>query len=204
MLKRTIVWIISLAASLNVLAITPEEVMAKAVSKIESAPGIAGRYTAGGDLGSASGSFRFDGRRAFMESPQGGKSWYDGRNLWTLNPRTKEVTISIPDREELMAVNPMLYVTGYRQGYRLFFSKKTDPGKYLVLLNPKKGGTGIKAIEIGINKGNFMPEHILVRDESDRRTLINLRNLSYTRKFMNSDFTFPAAKYKGYETVDLR
>lgn len=194
----------TLLAVMPAYAITPQEVMQKAVAKIKGASGISGKFNAKGENGSVSGAFRFDGKRSYIETPNIGKSWFDGKDMWTVNDNNKEITISRPEASELKDANPLLYVTGYSDDYRLFFSKRKEKGRYLVLLNPRHAGSDVKAIEIAIDDRTFMPERLIIRSSNDARSTVNFSNLTYTRKFMNSDFTFPAARYSGYETVDLR
>lgn len=204
MKNKTLLITLMLMIALPLCAITPGEVMGKVTSKIKSSKGLAGHFTGSGVNGNVAGTFRFDGKRSFMDILDMGKTWFDGKTMWILNPRNNEVTISIPTAEELRDANPILYLNGYESQYNLFFSKRKENGRYLVLLNPRKKGTGVKAIEIAINAKTFQPERIIVRNEQDQLTTVTLTNISYSRKFIDSDFTFPTAKYRGYEIIDLR
>lgn len=204
MKKLTTLLILLMFAPLIYAAESPEQVMQKAVNKIQTSKGVAGHFKISSPQGSSSGSFRYDGRRYYMEIPQYGRMWYDCKNLYSVNDNTREVTISVPTGEELRESNPFLYLNGYQSGNRLFFSKRKESGKYLVLLNPKSKNADYKAVEIRINASTYVPERIVVRDSQNKVTTVTLSNLSYTRKFMNSDFTFPKSKYSTYETVDMR
>ena len=175
------------AVSFTSYAITPQEVMQQMVGKIKGAKGITGNFRVSGDQGSAAGSFKFDGTRTYIESGQFGKQWFDGKTLWTLNPNT-----------------PLIYLNGYNSTYRLFFSKRKEAGKYLVLLNPKNKNADIKAIEVAIDTKTLLPERFIVRTNEDIRSTVYITNLNLNGKLPQSTFTFPAAKYKDYEIVDIR
>lgn len=192
------------AVSFTSFAITPQEVMQQTVAKIKGAKGIAGNFRASGDQGSASGAFKFDGTRTYIESGQFGKQWFDGKTLWTLNPNTKEVTVSTPEPADVADANPLMYLNGYNSTYRLFFSKRKEAGKYLVLLNPRNKNADIKAIEVAINTKTLLPERFIVRTNDDQRSTVYVTNLNLNGKLPAGTFTFPAAKYKDYEIVDIR
>lgn len=200
---RSLIILILLTVVIPAFGITPEEVMRKTVSKLESASGISAVVSVKGGMGDGSATVLTDGNRSFMESPQVGKQWFDGVNMWTLNPKTKEVTVSRPDPSELLDANPLLYLKGYEGRYRLYFSKRKESGRYLVLLNPR-GKSDVKAIEVAVNNKTFLPERIILRSQDDVRSTVLISKLDLNRKFKAGEFNFPSNKYKDYEIVDLR
>lgn len=186
--------------------ITPAEVMHKAVKKIGNSNGITGTYTISGSGNqiNSTGNFKFNNRKSFIDMAGGGKVWYDGKDMWTLNPKTKEITVTSPDDDEIGEINPLTYILNYTDNYNLFFSKRKESGKYLVLLNPKDKNSDIKAIEIGVNSNTYIPEHVIIRDKKDNRITVGLSNLNYNVKIKDSDFKFPVRDFKEYEVIDLR
>lgn len=186
--------------------ITPAEVMHKAVKKIGNSNGITGTYTISGSGNqiNTTGNFKFNNRKSFIDMAGGGKVWYDGKDMWTLNPKTKEITVTSPDDDEIGEINPLTYILNYTDNYYLFFSKRKESGKYLVLLNPKDKNSDIKAIEIGVNSNTYIPEHVIIRDKKDNRITVGLSNLNYNVKIKDSDFKFPIRDFKEYEVIDLR
>lgn len=202
--KYLLLTMLMAATAFACIAESPAEVIGKATAKINASRGMAGHFRASGSGGDISGTFRFDGRRSFMEVPSVSTTWYDGKTLWTLNARNKEVTVSIPEPQELREINPLLYIRNVNNDYRLFFSKRKEKGRYLVLLNPRNTKTGIKAVEVAVNASTYAIERLIIRDSDDNVSTLNLSNVSYTRRFLDSDFTYPAEKYKGYELIDLR
>lgn len=102
------------------LAQTPVEVLDKAVNKINAAGSIDCKFTLTGDNGSVNGSLAAQGRKFRMTTPLG-SSWYDGVNLWSSNPKTKEITLVNPSENEVREANPFSYLTSYKSEFRLFF-----------------------------------------------------------------------------------
>lgn len=200
---RITVLVTLLSVVIPSFGITPTEVLRKTVSKLDAASGIELTFRAESDQGTASGTIWMDGTRSYMNSRQFGSQWFDGKTMWTLNPKTHEVTVSNPEPSELQDANPLLYLQGYENKFRIFFSKRNEAGYYLVLLNPR-GASDIKAIEVAVSKQTYLPERFIIRTSEDVRSYINVSNLNLNRKFKASDFIFPASKYKDYEIVDIR
>lgn len=191
-----------LSVVMPAFGMTPAEVLQNTVSKLDAAPGISAKFTVKGDQGSLSGTVLMDGNRSYMEFQQG-RQWFDGKTMWTLNPNTREVTVTNPEASELCDANPLLYLKDYNAKYRLFFSKRKEAGRYLVLLNPRTK-SNVKAIEVAVNSKTFLPERIIVRTQDDQRSTVDISQLSFNKKIAATDFKFPAAQYKDYEIVDLR
>lgn len=201
-MNRGLRFLLTLLMSLVTLcsaAITPQQVMQSVTQKI-NAGGVSGKFVSG----NVSGSFKFDGRRSYVELQNGAKSWFDGRNMWTLNPSAREVTLVYPESDELRDANPMLYLRDYSNNYRLFFSKRKETGRHLILLNPKSGKDMIKAVEVAVNSSTMLPERFIVRDRQDKVTTVIVKGLRTGMRFNASDFTFPQKKYNNYELIDLR
>ena len=114
------------------------------------------------------------------------------------------MTVSTPEPVDIADANPLMYLNGYNSTYRLFFSKRKEAGKYLVLLNPRNKNADIKAIEVAINTKTLLPERFIVRTNDDQRSTVYVTNLNLNGKLPAGTFTFPAAKYKDYEIVDIR
>lgn len=185
-------------------AVTPSNVMQKAAAKINNSNAISCTFTIAGNGSSSVSGTLTASKNEFSIITGASSVWYNGTSMWTLNPSTKEVTLTTPTQSEIAESNPLYYVRNYSSNYRLYFSKRTEKGSYLVLLNPIKSGSGIKAVEIAVNKSSYVPTRIIVRYDDDRRATVNLGNINYNANVSSTSFTYPASKYKGYELVDLR
>lgn len=181
---------------------TPAEVLQKSLSKLKGASGISCSFSGKGSAGSLYGKFEAKGNKFHITTPQG-ETWYDGTTMWTLSKATKEVTIVTPTAQEISEVNPLAYLNAPVADYRLFFSKRKDAANYLVLLNPKKKNSGIKAVEIGINKKSFIPVHVMVKDNHNSVSSVNISGVTL-KNISDGVFKFNAKSYPGYEIVDLR
>lgn len=181
---------------------TPAEVLGRAAARIEGSRGISCRFTVKGGSNTLEGNLVSAGKKFCITTP-GASTWYDGKTMWTVNPSTKEVTITEPTAQEVAETNPLSYLHGYNTAFRLFFSRRKEKGRHLVLLNPRKEGTGVKAVEIAIDSQTYNPVKMTIRFDDDRRSTVGISELS--RKAVSpSSFVFPAEKYRGYEMVDLR
>lgn len=184
--------------------ITPEEVMKNVVANIKSSGAVSVGFTANAGSEQVSGTLKAAGNKFSIVTPAS-SVWFDGKNMWTANHSSKETTVTIPDASEIGATNPLAYLNNYASGYRLFFSKRKAPeGKWLVLLNPKKAGSGIKAVEVTVDKKSYSPERIIVRNDDDSVFRINISKIVHNAKSSAADFTYPADKLASYEVVDLR
>lgn len=183
-------------------AVTPDEVLGKAVAKINKSNSVDCRFTISGSNGSLNGSLSASGRKFRMTTPMG-TTWFDGSNMWTSNAKTKEITLVCPTDGEVRESNPFSYLESYKSQYRLFFSKRKDATRHLVLLNPKSARSDIKAVEVAVNKKTFMPERFIIRDRNNNVTTINIQSLSLTSA-PQVTFVCPVDKMKDYELIDLR
>ena len=84
------------------------------------------------------------------------------------------------------------------------FSARKEAGRYLVLLNPVRKGTGIKAVEVAVNAKTMLPERVMIRMSDNKVTTIRVVSLNLSKKVSAGDLKYPAASMKGYEIVDLR
>lgn len=183
-------------------AVSPEEVLGKAVAKIKRAGNVDCRFSVSGPDGSINGQIIASGNKFKLTTPMG-SSWFDGTNMWTSNPKTKEITLVNPTDAEVKESNPFSYLEGYRSDYRLFFSKRKDASRYLVLLNPKSSKSGIKAVEIAINKKTFLPERFIIRDKNDKVSTVGIQSLSL-KSGDTASFVCPVSGMSDYELIDLR
>ena len=192
-----------LAAALAASAQSPAQILAKAAGKINSAPGIDCTFTARTGQGVVHGSLKASGK-AFAVETNGASTWYDGKTMWTANHSTEETIVSLPTPQEIAETNPLSYLSGYSSLYNVYLSKRKEAGKHLVLLNPKKRNTGIKAVEIAVNAKSMLPERLIIRQDNDQLITVNIGRLNLDGKITAASLAYPESRYKGYETIDMR
>lgn len=179
-----------------------EQVLDKTISKLVSAPGVTCRFEAQSNGQSVNGSMKTSGRKFQIKSPAS-STWYDGRQMWTANAQTKEITLVVPSAEELSEVNPFAYLSNVKGQYKVGYSKRKETGRHLIVLNPKTKNSGIKAVEIAIDSKTLLPERFIIRNTSNQVTTIQVSGLSL-KGSGNSEFTCPVKSMSNYELVDLR
>lgn len=194
---------IGILSVLGICAQNAESVLKSTLASLNSKNGISCNFVLQVDGGTTNGSIFTDGEKFVIES-SAGSTWFDGKNMWTSNPSTKEITLVIPTADEIAEVNPLSYLKANPAGFKIAYSKRKDVNNYLVVLNPKVRKSQVKAIEIGISKKTNLPSHIIVRDANDNRSTIKISNLKTITNSSQSKFKCPADKMSGYELVDLR
>lgn len=183
---------------------TPRQVIDKAISKINGIRGIKASFNiSGNEFSNVSGSFEGNKQKFKLSTPQG-ITWYNGTDMWTSNVRSKQITLVHPTVEEINEVNPFAYLNSYKGKYKVFFSKRKDANRYLVLLNPVNSNDNIKAVEIAINKKTYLPERFIIRYKNDKRTTVTVTSLNTNYNATDAIFVCPVNNMKDYELIDLR
>lgn len=182
---------------------SPETVLSKSIGILKKAKAIECNFRLSGNGTNVSGSLLTSGSK-FKLASSAGTTWFDGSNMWTSNDSSREITLVTPTAEEVSESNPFAYLNSYTSKFKAFFSKRQDVNRYLVLLNPKKNNTEIKAIEVAINKKTYLPERFIIRDSNDRVTTIEIKSVNLKASAKSGDFVCPVSSMNGYELVDLR
>lgn len=185
-----------------VAALTAEQVAQKAAAVVSGTKGVEASFsiTSGGKT--TKGVVRSSGTKFSVTLPQV-SSWYNGKALYTYNPRIAETTVTTPTAQELLESNPLLYVKGGAGGYTYSFSPVKRNGKYVVDLVPRNKRSGIKKLTFTINAANFHTEKIAVT-ASGGSTVVTVTSLKTGISLPASAFEYPKAKYPKAEIVDLR
>ncbi len=194
----SMMWIVSPANAQN-----PYDILKKAATTIEAAKGMDCTFALKANGETINGRLVSKGDKFRLSTPVS-TTWFDGKQMWTLNASTKETTVTIPDASEILEVNPMAYLRNFSKDYFSAFSKKQVTGKHVVLLNPRKKGGQVKAIEIQIDKNSYLPSSFIVRSSDNSRAYLTVTGLKLNSPVAESQFTYPASQYKDYELIDLR
>lgn len=183
-------------------AVTAEQVAQKAASVISSTKGLTATFTISTNGKTAKGVVKSSGSKFSVIMPQM-SSWYNGKTLYTYNPRTSETTVITPTAQELLESNPLLYVKGGAGGYTYKFSPVKRNGKYVIDLTPRSKRSALKKLTFTINSSNYHVERIAVTT-SGMTTTVDVTSLKTGVVSPASDFEYPKAKYPKAEIVDLR
>lgn len=183
-------------------ALTPETVAQKAAAVISNAKGMSATFTLTANGHSSKGSLQSSGNKFNVLMPEV-STWYNGKALYTYNPRTAETTVTTPTAQELLESNPLLYVKGGGSTYTYKFSTVKRQGKYVLDLIPKNIRSGVKKLTFTINSTTYHPERIVVTTSAGT-TVVEVTSLKTGITVPATAFEYPKAKYPKAEIVDLR
>ncbi len=157
--------------------------------------------SAGGN--SVKGTLKAAGRSFSIVSPAMG-AWFDGKCMWTLNPRTKETTLTIPTPEEIAETNPLVMISSNASNFTASYAK-TQPksGKKIVLV-PKKRSFGVKSLTVTFSAGSQYPSEISVTGNNGSTTKVQITSVNTKSALKAADFSYPKEKYPSVPVIDLR
>ncbi len=191
-----------LTVEANAAPITAEGVVAKAAGVINNAKGINVTFRLTSGKHTTTGTIKSSGKKFSVIMPEV-SSWYNGKSLYTYNPRTEETTVTTPTASELLESNPLLYVKGGAGAYTYSFSKTAKKGKYVVDLIPRKKNTGIRKLVFTIDAATFAVNRIEVEADAGK-SVIDVTTFNKDAVAPASEFEYPSKKYPKAEIVDLR
>lgn len=181
----------------------PGVILDKTVAKLNNATSVNCKFRIVSSGNKINGVFKSTGKKFHLDTPVA-KTWYDGKNMWTSNPRSKEITLVNPSAQEVNEVNPFAYMNSYKSKYNVGYSRRTDDARHLIVLNPKGKNDDIKAVEIAVNKKTLLPERFIIRDRNDHITTVYIEALVTDTNNGGNTFVCPVSSYGDYEIVDLR
>lgn len=204
-LKSVIILAFVVIASFSAFSqkLTADAVLGKAAAAARGAKGIAGTFSIAMGRGSVNGTIKASGTRFAIETPAS-SSWYNGKELYTYNPRSKETTVVIPTAGEISEVNPLSYLNSYATAYKGTFAPKQTSGAYTVVLTPKNKYNAVKRVEVVINKTTWKPQRFVIEASSGEKSTLAIKQLNYNASVSSSTFAYPKGRFPGVEIVDLR
>ncbi|MCM1152891.1 MAG: outer-membrane lipoprotein carrier protein LolA [Muribaculum sp.] len=149
-----------------------------------------------------SGTITSQGKKFSVVTTSGG-SWYNGKDLWSYNPGTSEVTVVNPSSAELQETNPMMYINAGSQ-FNIAFASSSPAGTKTLNLTPKSKKLGVKSVILVVNAKTMHPVKITVNPSSGKAFIINVSKIVLGKKYGASAFNFPKSKYPRAQIVDLR
>lgn len=203
-LRHIFILLAALTAAFSVQAATTataSSILSALRVRIASAKAIETVFTIKGADGPVQGSAVISGDRFTMTTPEI-TVWYDGKTQWTLMPASKEVNVTEPTLDEVMASNPFAILTAHGDYYTARRLKDSG-GCQVVALTPRDSGSGIADFEVSVDsKGQ--PHVIVVNFGDGQRMHVSIDSFLETAAKAPAVFVFNKSKYPGYEVVDLR
>lgn len=183
--------------------LSADQVLDKAVAAIANAKGLTAEFSFSGGNQVGKGSIKSNGNKFAVSMPQV-DIWYNGKDMYTYNKRSKETTLMTPTMQELAESNPLLYVKGAKAGYTASFSAEKKNGRYVIDLLPKKRNSDMKKITIVLRANDFIPEKITASPRSGGAVAITISQLKTGVTLASSLFEYPKSKFPKTEIIDLR
>lgn len=190
--------------SLQAQTLPASEVVNKAAERLKTAPGLKVTFTLTAGGRSLEGTLVESGSR-FAVTTAAGSTWYNGKSMWSYNPRTNETTLSTPDAEELRVANPLFYLqeAGNQKAYTIKYVKQQPAGKYAVALLPVDKKSNLKSVIVVIDR-NYDIKEIKVTTTGGQETTLTVRSLDLKSRQAAGQFEYPRIKYPKVPVIDMR
>lgn len=186
------------------LAISADQILAKAASVFSKAGSVSATYTISSKgAGQTKGSIKAEGKKFCIETPQM-MVCYNGTNQWEYVAQSKQCTLTAPTYQETAQINPYTFLNTYKSSFKASTEKSNINGTYAVRLVPVSGKSAISKAVIYIKSSDWQPVRLDVLDKTGNLTSIVITGISLGQKFPDSTFTFDKKKYPKVELIDLR
>ena len=184
-------------------SLTATQMAEKAAVKFRSAKSISAGFTMSGALGSGSGTFEASGKKFAFVMAHGSSVWYNGKNMWTYNPVTKETTLIKPTARELAESNPFSFIAGISATYTANYAKSSPAGCKVIVLRAKKKNAPFSKVLLTLDVRTYSPKKIEIHDASGK-TIINVNRFRTGIAQSSAKFEYPKSKYPKVKIIDLR
>ena len=130
--------------------------------------------------------------------------WFNGETSWSYLPAEKEVTITVPDKnDDSFQSRPSLIFTMYKKGYKSrLVEERTD--SYLVDLYPDDVKSDLVRVRLHIDKSSFSLRSFEYKQRDGMTLFILIKDYSLKQVPEPGMFTFNTEKFKGVEMIDMR
>jgi outer membrane lipoprotein-sorting protein len=131
--------------------------------------------------------------------------WFNGEAIWTLQPEVEEVTITLPDPDDLTFLSsPSLIFNIYKEGYKYRLLEQTNDYSLIDLYPEDPSGTEFTMIKLKISS-----VHDLIQAEYRRKDgidiIVEIKSTDSTgSRYKNSFFEFDSKIYPDVEVIDMR
>lgn len=200
---RIITTIIALALTLSAnAALSAAQIMERTANVFTKPASVTASFSITSGKHSQSGSLTM-GKRLFTFNTGTLSVWYDGKTQWTLDPKSREVTITVPTADEVAESNPFALLASYTASY--YAAKLQSPdGQYKIKLTRKTDRTAIKTITLTVDAKNFHVRKIIATSDTGDTLTITVKTIQTGKALPKSYYTFNPKANPGYQINDLR
>lgn len=130
--------------------------------------------------------------------------WFDGETSWSYLPAEKEVTITVPDKnDKSFQGKPSLIFTMYKKGYKSRLIEERGDS-YLIDLYPEDINSDLIRVRLHISKPSLNLLSFEYKQRDGMTLFILIKEYSLKQVPDAGMFTFQAGKYKGVDIIDMR
>lgn len=128
--------------------------------------------------------------------------YFDGTDRWTYMEEDKEVTVEVPEEEEISISN---IFDIYKTGYKYLYLESREKGQVDVVdLVPEDLELEYFKIRMQISAKDRSLISFKVFDKSGSRYVYKIKTFQADSSLMDADFVFDAKKFPGVEVIDFR
>lgn len=134
-------------------------------------------------------------------------TWFNGKTQWTYLPTNEEVNVSTPTREELESINPMSFLSLYKEGYNYRMGEQSTykgKGVYEVCLSAEDFKRQWTNLTLYIDRTSLLPLYIKLKEAGKDYNIITIGHYKQGIKWGKDHFTFDPKQYPDVEVIDLR
>ena len=182
---------------------TADGLLRKAAAAVNSANGLTASFSLDYGQQKLTGTLKASGRK-FAIQTSSTSTWFDGKNMWTFNSRSKETTLMNPTPQEVAEANPLSIVNSYSSSFTAAFAKTQTKGSKTIVLTPKSKQSGYKSVHVTIPDGSSFPSKLIVIPSSGQKVTVSVSQVKTGQKLADATFVYPKSKYPNVEIIDLR
>lgn len=133
-------------------------------------------------------------------------TYFDGKTQSVLMNNEKEVTISIPEKEDLKSINPILLMKSYQTDYKMRYigtNKESGSEVEVIELYPNDLKSQYSIITLKISKEKLKLKSMLLKGKSGINTQLSIQKIE-NKELQDTTFTFDEKKFPDVEVIDLR
>lgn len=174
------------------------KILDKAASVVSRKSGAQASFVlTGNGVGKQTGSISIKGQKFFVSSKET-MMWYNGKTLWTYVKANDEVNVTTPTAQQRAAINPYSFITLYKKGYKLSYTKKGQT--YQVRMVAQKTA-GIREMYILVNS-KYIPTQVRM-NQNGKWVTVDISGFT-AKSQPDSKFVFNPKQYPSAEVIDLR
>lgn len=142
----------------------------------------------------------------FKLSIKGVETYFDGKTQSVFMKNEKEVTVSIPAKEDLKDINPILLMKSYKTDYKMrYMGASRENGNMVetIELYPNDLNSQYSIITVKISQDKLQLKSMSLKGKNGVNTLLTINKLT-NKALEDTQFVFDVKNYPNVEVIDLR